>query len=79
MSGQEALDSGLKWGAADSYDLSVNTSCLRTELTARLRARGVLVRDCANYPGLDNHYVRIAVRTHAENEQLIKHLEAIWA
>jgi cytidylate kinase len=28
--------SGLKWGAADSYDLSVNTSCLRTELTARL-------------------------------------------
>lgn len=67
-------------GVANFLLLDLRAAALTsTELTARLRARGVLVRDCANYPGLDNHYVRIAVRTHAENEQLIKHLEAIWA
>ena len=30
--------SGLKWGAADTYDLAVNTSCLGTERSAKLIA-----------------------------------------
>jgi len=30
--------SGLKWGSADTYDLSLNTSCLGTELSAKLIA-----------------------------------------
>ena len=36
-----------------------------------LLARGILVRNCENYRGLERGDVRIAVRTHAENEALI--------
>ena len=36
-----------------------------------LLQRGILVRDCANYRGLEKGDVRIAVRMHAENEALI--------
>ena len=32
----------------------------------------VLIRDCSNYPGLKKGYFRIAIRTHNENEILIK-------
>ncbi len=40
-------------------------------LYERLLEKGILVRDCANYRGLMKGDVRIAVRTHAENEALI--------
>ncbi|WP_283682199.1 pyridoxal phosphate-dependent aminotransferase [Parablautia sp. Marseille-Q6255] len=36
--------------------------------------RGVLIRDCGNYPGLCKGYFRVAVRTHEENELLVKAL-----
>lgn len=39
--------------------------------------RGVLIRDCSNYPGLGEGYYRIAVRTHEENLQLIHVLKNI--
>lgn len=39
--------------------------------------RGVLIRDCGNYPGLGEGYYRIAVRTHEENLKLIQVLEDI--
>ncbi len=37
-----------------------------------LRERGVLIRDCANYRGLWPGDYRIAVRTRAENEELLR-------
>lgn len=37
-----------------------------------LLARGVLIRDCANYRGLGPGDYRIAVRTHTENEELLR-------
>ncbi|MBR4906334.1 MAG: aminotransferase class I/II-fold pyridoxal phosphate-dependent enzyme [Clostridia bacterium] len=36
-----------------------------------LLQNGILVRDCVNYRGLEKGDVRIAIRTHAENEALI--------
>lgn len=41
------------------------------------RERGVLIRDCSNYPGLGEGYHRIAVRTHEENLRLIQVLKNI--
>ncbi len=47
-----------------------------SEFTARLRARGILVRDCANYTGIeDDCYVRIAIRWPEENDRLLAVLE----
>lgn len=40
-------------------------------LIGPLRARGILLRSCANYAGLDDMWYRTAVRTHEENLRLI--------
>lgn len=36
-----------------------------------LRDRGIIIRQCANFSGLDEKFYRIAVRTPSENERLI--------
>ncbi len=40
-------------------------------LTKKLIRRGILVRDCANFRGLNNKYVRVAVRSRADNLNLL--------
>ena len=47
-----------------------------TELHHRLAARGVLVRNAANFPGLDSRYFRIAIRGRRENLKLLEALKA---
>lgn len=42
-----------------------------------LRKKGVVLRSCANYPGLDATWYRTAVRTEAENQQLIQTLAEV--
>lgn len=44
-------------------------------LAPRIQRHGVLIRSCENYPGLDAHYNRVAVRTRSENERLLQVLE----
>ena len=40
-------------------------------LYEKLLERGILIRRCANFNGLDDSYFRIAIRKHNENEELI--------
>lgn len=48
-------------------------------LSARLRERGILIRNCENYSGLGPGWYRIAVRLHEENERLIQAMEeTVW-
>lgn len=42
------------------------------DLKALLLEKGVLIRACGNYEGLDERYYRICVRTHEENLELIQ-------
>lgn len=42
-----------------------------------LRRKGVVLRSCANYPGLDGTWYRTAVRTAPENEQLLNTLKEV--
>lgn len=39
--------------------------------------RGIIVRDCSNYPGLSDGYYRIAVRKHEDNVRFICALESV--
>ena len=47
-------------------------------LYEKLLARGVLIRNCANYRNLRSGDCRIAVRTRAENEELLKIMGEVW-
>ena len=40
-----------------------------------LEQDGILIRSCANYPGLNEDYYRIAVKKHEHNQKLIEALE----
>ncbi|MBC7342057.1 MAG: threonine-phosphate decarboxylase [Clostridia bacterium] len=42
-----------------------------------LGCRGILIRDCSNFPGLDQYYARVAVRMPAENQRLLTELRAV--
>ncbi len=64
----------------ECHDTSTNFILIRTrqdstKLQKRLLRHKVLIRDCKNFPGLDNHYVRIAVRSHGDNLKLVRALE----
>lgn len=68
----DALDLGYAPPSANYILIEVP---LETEvLVERLLSRGILVRDCRSF-GLPRH-IRVAVRTHEENRQLIEALEA---
>ena len=41
------------------------------QLCDQLLAAGVLARDCANFHSLDRHYLRVAVRSSADNSKLL--------
>lgn len=47
------------------------------DLKERLAARGVLIRSCANYPGLGPEDCRVCVRTAPDNEILLKTLREV--
>ena len=44
-----------------------------------LRQRGIVLRGCGNYPGLDSSWYRTAVRTGPENDELLKTLAEVLA
>ncbi len=44
-------------------------------LTDQVKRKGILVRDCSNFKGLNKNYIRIAVKSHRENTLLIKELK----
>ena len=47
------------------------------DLYDRLLAKGIMIRRCSNFSGLDDTYYRIAVRRHEDNEELIRTLEEV--
>ena len=69
-----------------AYEPTVNFILLRlgtslgraADFCARMREQGILLRDCSNYPGLDDTFVRVAVKMRAENEKLLKTFRHAW-
>ena len=56
---------------------AAGTGLTACHIGAALRNEGILIRDCANYPGLTPFYFRLAVRTEEENEMLCKALKNV--
>ena len=46
-------------------------------LSAHLRQRGIMLRDCGNYHNLEGNWYRVAVRTGSDNQALLRALEEV--
>ena len=73
------LENGLQKLGIRVYPGEANFILLRSEkpLYEGLLERGILIRDCGNFRGLSKGYYRIAIRTRAENEKLLKNMGEI--
>lgn len=47
-------------------------------ITEALRQKGILVRDCSNFRGLDGSYIRVAVKSRTHNRKLLKEFSPLW-
>ena len=67
------------------YEPSVNfilvsvekTGLTSTTFVAKMKDKGFGVRDCSNYPGMDEFHVRFAVRLEGENSALLQAVRAV--
>ncbi len=67
----------------DCYDSVTNFILIKTKLKSsnlqqKLLKKKILIRDCSDFRGLDNNYIRVAVKTRKENQRLVHALEDIW-
>jgi threonine-phosphate decarboxylase len=76
---RESLKSELSSCGLKVFDSMANFILFRAEgiydLKEKMLQKGYLIRNCANFDGLDGSFYRIAVRTREENQGLIKALE----
>ncbi len=70
-----ALEDGLRTLGFHVLNSAANFILFRSDdladLERRLRARGILIRSCANFAGLDARWFRVAVRAETENVALL--------
>ena len=64
------------------YNSSTNFILVKTKIKSKflqkkLLKQKILIRDCSTFRGLNQNYIRIAVKTRGENIKLLKALEAI--
>jgi threonine-phosphate decarboxylase len=63
-------------GDANFFFIDTHKTGLKAaELRNRVLFEGILIRDCTSFQGLDEYYIRLAVKTHEENVRLITALK----
>jgi threonine-phosphate decarboxylase len=71
---------GFKFSFPDANFFFINireSGFSAAELKKHMLEQGLLIRDCSSFRGLDQYYIRIAVKTHEENQRLIEALRRI--
>ena len=76
---REYLSHELKQLGIRVYPSDVNYLLVKSDMDLyhRLLERGVLVRRCANFSGLNDSFIRIAVRSHEDNLHFIEILKTV--
>ncbi|HLF85688.1 MAG TPA: aminotransferase class I/II-fold pyridoxal phosphate-dependent enzyme, partial [Nitrospiria bacterium] len=78
---KQFLEDGFEKLRIDYIPSAVNYYLIRTkkanDIIASLKNKGILVRDCSNFYGLDNSYIRIAVKSRRHNTLLLKELKKV--
>jgi len=66
----------------ECHDAAANFILIKTKqksktIHKKLLKKKILIRNCSSFRGLNNNYIRIAVKTRKENQKLVKALEKI--
>lgn len=74
------LKNSIKSGKFQCYDSDANFILIKSKINSRklqkkLLEKNILIRDCSSFKGLGDKFIRIAVRTHRENQKLVKELD----
>jgi len=71
---------GFKFTAPDANFFFINvqkSGFTAAELKSKMLKQGILIRDCTSFNGLDEFYIRVAVKTHNENERMLSSFKRI--
>jgi threonine-phosphate decarboxylase len=75
LQGELGKFGSFKFSAPDANFFFINihkSGLTAAELKNKMLKQGILIRDCTSFKGLDEFYVRVAVKTRVENERLIE-------
>ena len=65
---------GFECSTSATNFILIKTKIKSKSIQKKLLKNNILVRDCSTFRGLDNNYIRTAVKTRKENEKLVKAL-----
>jgi threonine-phosphate decarboxylase len=65
---------GFRCYDSDANFILIKSKISSKQLQKKLLRKNILIRDCSLFRGLDNKFIRVAVRTHGENQRLVKEL-----
>jgi threonine-phosphate decarboxylase len=68
---------GFQCNSTSTNFILIKTKMKSKILQKKLLEKKILIRDCSTIRGLNDNYIRIAVKTRKENEKLIKALEKL--
>ena len=68
---------GFQCTATSTNFILIKTKMKSKIVQKKLLEKKILIRDCSTIRGLNDNYIRIAVKTRKENEKLIKALERL--
>jgi len=75
---KQFLEHSFHEAGIEFFPSAVNYYLLRIDnagaIVKELRQKGILVRECSNFKGLDSSYVRVAVKSRRHNEIMLKEL-----
>jgi threonine-phosphate decarboxylase len=78
---KKVLEDGFKLLGITYFPSSANFYLIKHDnaqkIISSLRNKGMMIRDCSNFMGLDSSYIRIAVKSNKENMKLLKELAYI--
>ena len=78
---KKTLEDGFKLLNIQFYPSAANYYLIKLvhgqRIMASLREKGILLRDCSDFIGLDGSYIRVAVKSNKDNMRLLKEL-AQW-
>ena len=70
----ELKEMGIKVYKSDANFLLINCD---TKLYEKLLSRGILIRECSNFTGLEQNYYRVAIKDHVANDLFIRNIKEV--